>query len=192
MKAKISDFKYFFGVHELTELLKYFGVPERTREKVFNWIINNTQLSDYLNKFHEWRTRDGVQRVKIKIHNYDTCNADVTLAYLIIPILMKLRDTTHSFPPDDEIRSVEDWKEVLNKIISSMEHIINNDWEDQYTIVQPEIDMDNDEEYDEKTQSRPLKWKTEGKYDWEGLKKHNAEIQEGCELLGKHFRNLWD
>ncbi len=102
--------------------------------------------------------------------------------------MKQLRETTHSYPGGDVTE--EEWNDILEKIEWSMTQILDEDWEDQYTIVPPEIDWDNDEVNEDGL--RPIKWKVRGEFDWDGMNKHQEKIQEGCELLGKWFTHLWD
>ena len=107
----------------------------------------------------------------IKIDRWDSWSVDYTIAQVMVPLLKQLRDTTHGYPPEfisemDENgcpvddSGAEKWKEIINKMIWSMESIVK--W-------------GNGEEI-------------EGYYTQE----YQDKVQEGCELMGKYFQNLWD
>jgi len=154
------------------------------------------------------------RKIKIRIDNYDTWNMDATLAYIILPMLKQLKETKHGSPgdmpafnqtsnsaqysfdfyaeDDDKAWEVghEQWCEILDKIIWAFEQY-NTDWEDQYWITKPEMDL-SDHPEDEGKDATPVRWKVKGVCDWEGHQKHQDRIQEGLELFGKYYQGLWD
>lgn len=152
--------------------------------------------------------------VDIHIHDYDTWNMNDTLAMIILPMLEQLKATKHGSPHvDDEdipehlgIRSTQAspkehesdidehwhkrWDYIINAMIWSFKEY-QTDWEDQYWITRPEVDLDalfteGDNEF-----GRELKWKVEGKFDREGRDNHAKLIQQGFTLFGKYYLNLW-
>ena len=157
---------------------------EKQAEKVVDFLRKKLHIDDILALIPKIFPR----KIKVKIHPYDSWNAGNTLAHVILPVVKQLRETTHSYPGGDVTE--EEWNDILEKIEWSMTQILDEDWEDQYTIVPPEIDWDNDEVNEDGL--RPIKWKVRGEYDWDGMNKHQEKIQEGCELLGKWFTHLWD
>ena len=80
-------------------------------------------------------TDDG-QDIQVTIHDYDVWSMDQTLAHIIVPMLRKLKDQTHSYPSD---LTEESWDEMLDEMIWAFEQKINDGWEDQYVIQQGEI-----------------------------------------------------
>lgn len=98
-----------------------------------------------------------------------------------------------------EIRC-EQWNDVLDKMIWSFGQLIVEDYSDKYHHGNAEYDW-------KKTDTmypNPITGKLEATYqmvdknpdehwvDHEGLKIHEERIQEGLELFGKYYRNLWD
>jgi len=81
-----------------------------------------------------------------------------------------------------------DW--ALSEMIWAFEQL-NTDWEDQYWITRPEIDLTKQSE-DEEQGVTPFRWKVEGKCDWEGREKHQQRINNGLRLFGKYYSSLWD
>jgi hypothetical protein len=159
--------------------------------------------------------------VEVHIDNYDSWGADHTLALVILPVLKQLKETKHGSPHvDDEdvaehlgIRSTQAapkenewdidehwhkrWEYVLDCMIWAFNEIVRGDWEDQFWTVKPEADFDRlfaegTTEDDDERGNKELKWKVEGVLDREGLKQHEALIQQGLNLFGKYYRNLWD
>lgn len=104
------------------------------------------------------------RKIKIKYHDYDTWNLDDTLARIILPGLIQLRDTNHGFatirnqdletiglrlPENIEPETQEAWLWVQNRMIDSFTKILE------------------DKDYDK-------------------------EISEGLLLFGLYYRALWD
>lgn len=94
----------------------------------------------------------------------------------------------------------KEWELVLDKMIWSFQQIVLDDYEKQYHHGKPEYDwVKTDEQY-----TNPLNGKTEDAfqmvdknpeehwYDHVGHRLHEERIQEGLELFGKYYRNLWD
>ena len=106
----------------------------------------------------------GSQRVKVEIERHDTYSLDHTLAYIILPALIQLRDTQHGIPTqfatvggeDYEAQdsfdfykdshkesfdtAIERWNEVLDKMIWSFQQIVCDDWEEKYRHGKAEYD----------------------------------------------------
>lgn len=88
-----------------------------------------------------------------------------------------------------DVHTRYDW--LLDELIWTFEQLCDDNWEEQYWITKPEIDFDDYPEDEGKT-TTPLRWKVEGKCDWEARKKHQERINNGLRLFGKYFQTLWD
>lgn len=163
------------------------------------------------------------RKVDVQIDRYDTYGMDHTLALIILPMLVQLRNTKHGIPHEFAQVGGEDydsqesfdfykesvnesfnkgcdrWDEVLDKMIWSFQQLIDDDYDSKYH--HGDIDFEF-RELDEKIHN-PLSGKDEVAheminrnknhwYDHIGHHAHEARIQEGLELFGKHFRSLWD
>ena len=127
------------------------------------------------------------QKVRVKIHEHDTWNMDQTLAYIVVPMLKKLVEITHSGPPVDlkdvpsKLRPkkgyepqdigmdhlyLDRWHWVLNEMIFAFSAKIDPSIEDQYF--------------------------TEDGYDEAGMEKHQKRVANGFRLFGKYYESLWD
>lgn len=92
------------------------------------------------------------------------------------------------------------WDEVLDKMIWSFEQIVKDDYDDKYHHGKAEYDwVKTDTLYPnpvtgvpEPTYQMVDKNPDDHWYDSEGHKLHEDRIQEGLELFGKYYRNLWD
>ena len=82
-----------------------------------------------------------------------------------------------------------DW--VLSEMIWAFEQLNDDNWEEQYWIRSPEIDLTKHPE-DEGKEVYPVRWKVKGECDWEGRNKHQERINNGLRLFGKYYQTLWD
>lgn len=158
----------------------------------------------------------GERRISVEIEDFDTWGLDHSLALIVLPALIQLRDTMHGVPSEfgdvpgasyDEQLSFDfyleshnaafdvgckNWQTVLEKMIWSFQQIaLDEDYESQYFHGEAKFRWDPVEGETGVTQlvdENP----DEHWIDHEGIKEHNARIQEGLELFGKYFRNLWD
>jgi len=165
------------------------------------------------------------RRLKIEIEHFDTWNMNDTLAHLIYPMLLQLRDTKHGVPgvlvedvggedytQQDSFDFYKEthqeswdiaarrWDEVLDKMIWSFSQLMDDDWEAQYFHGKGEYDwVESDHKY-----PNPITGVLESTYqmvdknpddhwiDMEGMDLHRKRIQEGLDLFGKYYQNLWD
>lgn len=114
---------------------------------------------------YEDREEAGTQ---IVIHSWDTWNMDNTLALIIHPMLIQLKNTKHGYPGH---LTEERWDEILDEMIWAFEQK-NIDWEDQYY--------------------GPL---VDGEFEWhdaEGQKAHQERMTKAFKLFGEYYENLWD
>lgn len=93
------------------------------------------------------------------------------------------------------------WDEVLDKIIWSFQQLAIEEYDDKYHHGKMDIGW---EKIPDKLFSNPLSGKTEPLYhmvdknpnehwyDHVGHRLHEDRIQEGLDLFGRYFRNLWD
>lgn len=166
----------------------------------------------------------GDRKINVTIENFDTWSLDHTLALVILPALIQLKEIKHGVPSEFAEHGGEDyhaqgsfdfykednnwafeqrckeWDEVLDKMIWSFEQLMKDDYGDQYHHGKMEMDWEEtDRLYPnpitgkmEKTYRMVDKNPDEHWYDHVGHQLHEARIQEGLELFGKYYRNLWD
>ena len=152
------------------------------------------------------------RKIDIRIDNYDTWNMESTLAYIILPMLKQLKKTKHGSPWFEEFDQTSNstqycfdfyeegdslawenghkrWTQTLDKMIWSFEQI-NTDWEAQFHSGEHDIYF----ETVEGTEHSIMKYGPNNthKFDAKGYFKFQDRMQEGFELFGKYYRNLWD
>lgn len=155
---------------------------------VFNWL---------------WFDRR-TQKVEVRIDKWDTWSMDSTLAPIILPMLVQLKETKHGSPNvDDEdvpkrLRSTkkqqekynkdgstdpkffERWDWLLDEMIWAFEQKCRDHWEDDY--YGPYIEGDDGKFLN-------------GRFEWtddKGRQAHQERMTNGFKLFGKYFEALWD
>jgi hypothetical protein len=165
------------------------------------------------------------QKIDIQLDRWDTWNVDVTLARIIYPMLVQLKENKMGVPGDfvDNVggedyaqqdsfdfykESHQDawniacagWDDVLDKMIWSFGQLAFEDYDGQYHHGTAKYDwVETDKLYPnpitgkmEATYQMVDKNPDEHWYDSVGHRLHEERMQEGFELFGKYFRNLWD
>jgi hypothetical protein len=170
-------------------------------ENTLEWVKDRMQ--DVYNVFNWiWFDRRQ-QRVKVHIDRWDTWSMDHTLAPIILPMLVQLKETKHGAPYVDledvpkelhgkkltkkqkEQGEVDDkyferWDWVLNEMIWAFEQKCRDHWEEDY--YGPYIEGEGDGILG-------------GHFEWtddEGRQKHQERMSNGFRLFGKYFESLWD
>ena len=119
-----------------------------------------------------YKKNSSARTEKVQIDKWDTWSLDHTLALIIHPALVQIKEqnTGHpcgiapaSEPPTDETPCgncgcEKEWNGILDKMIWSFKQVLDDD-----------ILSFSPEEYHE----------------------YNKKVQEGLELFGKYYRNLW-
>ena len=143
----------------------------------------------------------------VKLDRWDTWSMDHTLAYIIHPMLIQLKETKHGAPFTDDTDVPEylrshmaqpkenewdtdslhfmRWDWILDEMIWAFEQELKDDDESQF--------FDHSECGDEK-----FPWNEAGQYiskmkiDEKGLKAHQERKANGFRLFGRYYQNLWD
>jgi len=174
---------------------RFENFVEKT-EDVLQWIYNHT-INFMLDKRNS-------QKIRVRIDRWDTWSMDHTLAPIILPMLVQLKETKHGAPMVDmkdvpkELRATkkqldahrkngdvdpkhcERWDWVLDEMIWAFEQKCRDDWREDY--YGPYIESEDD---------NPLS----GHFEWvddEGRNAHQARMTNGFKLFGTYFENLWD
>jgi hypothetical protein len=181
-------------------------------DKVVVWVLDKWQdvLNATFNKFFRWKGR----KQKVHIDGYDVWSADHTLALIIHPILIKLREVIHGSPlVDDEdvpedIRSIsappkendydtddnhhKRWEWVLDEMIWAFSQILDDDADSQFHTGKSDIQWKEIEINGKKMHEMVRGPNDTHHFDREGYDAWNARISNGLRLFGKYYRGLWD
>ena len=155
----------------------------------------------------------------IVIDDYDVWNLDHSLALIIVPALMRLKEKKQGAPfvhnedvpkflraTEEEIKEHNDggdtdehyfdrWDYVMSEMIFAFESKLE-DWEEQFA--SGENDVSFVEIPDKKDEEGEPLWTWEHgpnhtrEYDIEGREKYQARITNGFQLFGKYYEGLWD
>jgi hypothetical protein len=219
---KYQDGTFKDGTTEhFSDLAHKFGdwlAGDRTgKERIFG--IRHRE--GWLMRLCEWIHSKQKRKVKVRIDRYDTWSMDSTLAYIILPMLKKLKEEKHGdpFTKDEDVpehlRStnalpkendwdtdslhVARWDWIMDEMIWAFEQINDDDNDAQFhtgvmdTTLVP-VDKDGNEVPKEDALWFAMK---EGpnhtaKTDIEAMKVHYARIENGTRLFGVYYRALWD
>lgn len=206
MRVKIGDYTTWFGPYHLAEAICFWAPKakdEFEREDFPEWVdkfgdwIAKTPIANFLQWIYDVKER----KIKVKVDEWDLYSADHTLALVILPVLKEYRKSKRYgipmnldisyIPLDDEgeEKMMQDWNNILDKMIWSFEQIINSEANlDDFWIEKPDFDnCEKCSDFIDKINSG-----SGGRYDYEARKAYDDKIQEGLDLFGKHFRSLWD
>ena len=158
--------------------------------------------------------KTGYRKVDIQIDGFDTWSLDHSLAMIIYPALIQLKEIKHGVPSEFAEVGGEDWhdqqsfdfytetaaecfdlgvarwEEVLDKMIWSFQQLSLDDYDDKYHHGEMDIGW---KEIDSTGLSEMIDKNPGGHwYDHVGHMMHEDRIQEGLELFGRYYRSLWD
>ena len=162
------------------------------------------------------------RKVEVKVEKWDTYSMDHTAALIILPLLLQLKQTKHGVPSELVARTggdtdnnycfdfiqedenvvfdklCEQWDEILDKMIWSFQQLVDESYDSKYhhghmKLGWKPVEITNPttgvvETMHEMVDENP----GEHWYDHVGHALHEDRIQEGLELFGKYYRNLWD
>ena len=201
MKVNIGPYLTWWGPYQIADLLQYVGFSEDRCHAIGEKLAN----IEWFSSLCEWIYSKRKRTVKVKIERFDTWNMDSTLAIIILPMLKQLKEKKHGYPISlcedssnssqycfDFYEASEDivwetgedrWNKIFDEMIWTFEQLQpDNDWEDQYWLKKPKMDLSDNE----------IAWKERGVLDRDGLNAHQERINRGLELFGKYYQNLWD
>jgi len=151
-------------------------------------------------------------KVSVEIDHFDTYSLDYTLALIILPALIALKNSKQGIPIEfgdvggDQSSlqmcfdfyneshgeafeiGIEKWEEVLDKIIWSFQQIAEDNYSNLYHHGEEQFSVKTNKEgnYELINLNPHGYW-----HDTEGHDLHESRIQEGLELFGKYYTTLW-
>lgn len=174
MKVNIGPYRNGVFAYQLLGDKFYERFPEEKADRVE--IVIQKVLDWTINLFYTSK-----RKVYVKIHNYDTFNADNTLAHIIHPMLIQLKKTKHGYPQVElEDVPVEHQKEIKEGNLYVEEH-----WDyilDEMIWAFGEIK----EEYPNEP------WQKGQPNVEESYRKYWDRIFNGTRLFGVYYNCLWD
>ena len=158
----------------------------------------------YHHWLYDWFGYSPKQKTSIRIDKYDTWSMDHTLAPIILPMLVQLKETKQGTPMVDmedvprELRATkaqinkygkngetdpkffERWDWIMDEMIWAFEQKCRDDWQDNYY-----------GDYIEDQKNGPMA----GSFEWidhEGRAAHQERMTNGFRLFGRYYESLWD
>ena len=170
MKVFIGKYPSWWGPYQIANLLQKVGVSEDRCDKLGDWIAD-TQLSNFCN----WVESKRKCKIQVRIDKYDTWSMDVTLSYIIIPMLKQLKETKHSAAEVDD-------KDVPKKLRSISAPKKENEWDtDDNWFARWDWVLDE------------MIWAFSFHLEEDTWpEKYDKRMQNGFRLFGKYYQNLWD
>ena len=131
MKVYIGPHPQWIGPYQIAEKLLFWmdKYEDRRVHKFGEWLAGGKDKDSVLMKVCTWISSKQNRKVKVKLHGYDSWNADGTLTLIILPLLKQLQKNQHGSPMvDDEdvpesmrLTVREDWSEQLQLDLSMSE-----------------------------------------------------------------------
>jgi hypothetical protein len=180
MKVKIGKPRYL----SLYPILKAI-FSETLAAKIWEWKVTQKVVEFLNSKFQ--------RKVKVKLDPWDTWSLDNTLAQIIHPALVQLKETNHGiFAVENEDVPEELRTKALNDSIEwdycekRYEYVMN---EMIWAFEQIKKDNDGDNEMLSRLNYDYSKFDSSCS---EKAKAWDSRIDNGCRLFGKYYRALWD
>ena len=152
---------------------------------------------------------EGERDISVKIDKWDTWSMDHTLAHIVVPMLVQLRETKQGAPfvafedrPEHLIGTItrpesgdidefhfDAWDWVITEMLFAFESK-HEDWEKQFYSGESDITWKPVENSDcfELVDGPNHTFEI----DMEGMKKYQERITNGFRLFGKYYQGLWD
>lgn len=241
MKVNIGKYKNWFGPYQLAKLIMFWEKEDHVydedgdlKKKGFraynlgNFFAYGKFSSDedilakqdktWLYKFLEWIDSKKSRKMEVRIDNYDVWSLDHTLAQIIHPALIKLKDQKHGYPMvedsdvpknlrstsatplTDEQKDMHQWDDlaearwewVMDEMIHAFSQAKRDNWDDDF--MSGEHDMKSEEvEFEGKKYYQFVEGPNSTfKYDAKGREKEYKRISNGLRLFAKYYFSLWD
>ena len=222
MKIVIGPYKNWVGPFQIAEKI-LFWMDRDKDDRVYKfgeWLAGKNDHS-LLMKACLWAEKFRNRKISVRIDKYDTWSMDHTLALIIHPMLIQLRDTKHggpqvddddvpenikstSAPPKDNEWDIDGhhflrWDWVLDEMILAFESKLDDNWDKEFWTGEAGT---SELVESEKTYFNPLTNEEEKTYtvkmtgnlecNWEARKIKSDRIENGFRLFGKYYQSLWD
>lgn len=145
------------------------------------------------------------RRVKVVVEDHDTWNLDVTLAYIILPLLKDFRENTFGapvianedvphlpkqHPPGHESVQMDLFNSDEQHDLFTQQYMVRWYWVlDEMIWAFEQVNTDWEEQYFRKNYSPVVEHLD---FDIEGYERHRERMQNGFRLFGTYYHNLWN
>ena len=214
MRVNIGPYLNWWGPYQIMDLIFFWHekYPKEGLESRWDYKLHDrlsTWLADtWFANVCQWIHNKRKRTEKIHIDHYDVWNMAETLASIALPMLKELKRQKHGYScslPAYEYHAdwqggqwcfdfyresnelVDDatskqWDEYMDKMIFAFQCICDENDEDKFWTG----------EWDKTKEFLEDGWQGTREFDLKGYQEHQKKIQEGLDLFGKYYRNLWD
>lgn len=216
MKVKIGPYVPHVGPYQIAEKLVFWDNEKFSdRDTLADKLGEKLSNLEWLNRLCSWVYSKRSRTVKVRVDNWDTWNADHTLALIILPVLKNIKEGKHGAPNVDdddvpeELRSTSApeqteeekncghtddnwfrrWDYVVDEMIWAFEQHADPDWESQFYSGKVDTDFVKVEgtDYSEMRYGPNHTFEV----DREGMNKHRERMSNGRRLFAKYYESLW-
>jgi len=229
MKIYIKKSPKWFGPYQLAEKLCFWAKPvvnEHGFKDPPDWVHNfgtwlahgnaksekwnKDQPKTFLYKFLIWIYNKRKQKKYVRIDPWDTWSMDNTLAHIVLPMIIQLKETKQGAPfvdDDDvpeELRSTTNsgkldnlhfkrWDWILDEMIFAFRNKLDDNWEAQFESGTHDWDyeltlIDGKHKMYQMVHGPNHTYKV----DEEARDAYQERISNGFRLFGKYYECLWD
>lgn len=139
-----------------------------------------------------------MRQYKRKMKEKDTWDLSYNFARYVLPRLKRFRQVVNGHPVKDDVKTMDDWYKVLDKIILAFDYIVDAD---DWWLFNPEYDYTSGLHFGSEPTDKPGRSRcviTEEDWVAPVREKMNKEeqrryevIQEGLNLFAKWYMHLW-
>lgn len=151
------------------------------------------------------------QLVDVRIDDWDVWNMETTLAHIVLPMLVKIKqqkmgapyvdldDVPSELHPQDHEGSdgvdsthFARWDYVVDEMIFAFDSLVGEgtEWEDQFWSGQVDFYFDTTDDDSDRFELKTGPGHTL-ECDMEGIKTYQDRISNGFRLFGKYYQGLW-
>jgi hypothetical protein len=227
MKVHIGPSPSWIGPYQIAEKILFWkdkyhddlAIADKHSDQIHalgTWLSGSDDKPSLLLRFCQWVYNKRKRKVKIHIDNYDTWSADHSLALIIHPLLVRLKEDKPGAPKVDDkdvpkyLRSTsapelteeekncgatddnwfKRWDYVLDEMIWTFEQHADPDWESKFYSGECDIDFVKMEgtEYSQMVKGPKDTFKVDNK----AMTAAQTRMANGRRLFAKYYLSLWN
>lgn len=199
MKVDIGPYKNWLGPYQISRKFEWL-IGEDRADRLGDWLADS-----WVNTLCLWLDKKKKRKIKVHIDGYDTWSADHTLALIIHPLLLKMKECKSGSPyVDDEdvpeyirstaARPVKDeyeldefydarWAWVLNEMIWTFEQYTDENRYDQFDSGKTDFRIEDGELKTGPNHTHKVDVLAKSAYD--------MRLKNGRMLFAKYYESLW-
>lgn len=183
MKVYIGNYKSWIGPYQVTDWMRRFLSKERVDR-----IAQALPMGPF-----EWGRNVRHRKIKIRIDEYDVWSMDHTLALIIYPMLLKMKEDKHGAPFVDDVDVPAELRSDIPDAVPSEDGSTDSNFFQRWDWVLDQMIYSFDSLLKDETDTifHTVDEKGIHTFDKEGYEKESNKVQNGLVLFGKYYRSLW-